>query len=230
MGINDVTRARYPFPRDLQQRLYDGYYGAVLFDQVPQGHYHQLLRSHKLARYYLPHEAPSVVTGYIVRPRYLFVRKTAPDPPPAGTRLVFDFESGTYQGWTVTGSAFGQRPSGGNNTSQGMAGPYQGAYLASSAAYGDRAVGRLISQPFRLDKPILRYRIGGGRDQKSIYISLRSGGQEIYRGTGINTHVMEQRRVDLRPHLGKMVQIELADNAQGSWGHILFDEVLLSER
>ena len=55
-------------------------------------------------------------------------------------------------------------------------------------------------------------------------------GKEVHRDTGVNNHIMQERSVDVRPYAGRKVQVEVVDDSAASWGHILFDEVLLRDR
>ncbi|PID38888.1 MAG: hypothetical protein CSA65_01440 [Proteobacteria bacterium] len=233
MGINDVTRAGLPFPKGIRSRINRRFYAALVFDTSPERRpdYGFVLRAYKFDRYLRNDESPGVVTGYRVSPRYLLVPKKS-ERVAAGERLVFGFEAGSYEGWSAMGRAFGPRPVGGPIANQGMAGPYEGRYLVSSYAWGgDRQTGSLTSPSFTIDKPILRYRVGGGRDPARLQVRVVvEGAGEIHRGTGTRSHIMERRSVDVRAHRGKTARVELVDRATGGWGHLLFDDVVLADR
>ncbi|MBW2731491.1 MAG: glycosyltransferase family 39 protein [Deltaproteobacteria bacterium] len=229
MGVNDITRAGLRFPRSIHQAIAQQRYGAVIFDTSPKDRhdYFFILRHYKFAHYLRADESPRVVTGYGVQPRYVLVPKRQ-EPPPPGARVVFDFESGRYKGWKVSGRAFGTSPAGGDRGNQGLAGPFGGRYLASSLVRGDSATGGLISPEFVIDRPQLSYRIGGGRDKERLVMRLVVVGQgEVHRDTGVQSHIMQRRELDMADFLGRRAHIELIDNAQGGWGHLLFDDLLL---
>ncbi len=89
-----------------------------------------------------------------------------PDGPatytaPRGTDVA-DFESGTYAGWTATGSAFGTGPAAGALPDQQDVSGYQGRYLVDSFAGGDASTGTLTSAPFTVRGKRLNFLVGGG--------------------------------------------------------------------
>ncbi len=226
MGINDITRAGYPFPADILQRVEKRGYGAVILDNPPAGRYDFVFGQYKLGHYFPWKSVPRPITGYKVKPTYLFVPR-GKEPPPPGSRRVFDFEQGNYKGWTVEGEAFSDRPASGPIWGQGPVGPYEGTYLANSYHGGDEALGRLISPPFKVDLPWLSYRIGGGNQRGALDMVLKVGGKVIHRDSGTNSDIMQQRRLDVRTHEGEEMVLELIDRSTGSWGHLLFDELRL---
>jgi len=226
MGINDVTRAGHPFPSDIMQRVAGRQYGAIILDNPPRGRYDFIFGQYKLGRYFRWDEVPHIVTGYRVRPTYLFVPKTT-DPVPPGARRVFGFEDGTYDGWQIEGDAFGKAPAGGPVWDQGPVGPFEGAFLASSYFRGDFLRGTLRSPEFEVDRPVLTYRVGGGNRIHELKVRLLVDGNEVHVGTGPGSDMMIQKRVDVRAQMGKRMRVELVDDASGAWGHLLFDDLML---
>ena len=229
MGVNDVTRAGYPFPADIIGRITKRYYAAIILDNPPRGRYDFIFGEYKLDRYFRWNEVPKVVTGYEVRPTYLFVRK-GPEPVPAGGRRVFGFEDGGYDGWEVTGTAFGTRPAAGPVWEQGPVGPFEGSFLVNSFHGGDMSRGSMRSPEFELDRPLLAYRVGGGRRPRELAVRLVVGGEVVHSDTGPGTDIMVTRKIDVRPHVGKRMRVELVDEAMGPWGHLLFDDLVLLAR
>jgi hypothetical protein len=229
MGINDVTRAGYPFPRDIIQRIARRHYAAVILDNPPRGRYDFMLSDYKLGRYFRAREVPHVVTGYPVRPKYLFVPRGRDGEPPEGRR-VFGFESGDFDGWKIEGRAFGRRPARGKIYGQGPVGPFEGDHLANSYHGGDRAEGRLLSPPFRVDGRWIAYRVGGGRRPRQLKVRLLVGDEVVHEGTGTGSDIMEERRVDVARYRGEEMRVELVDAAGGPpWGHLLFDDLRVIE-
>jgi 4-amino-4-deoxy-L-arabinose transferase-like glycosyltransferase len=222
MGINDVTRAGYPFPKDLRERIEKGYYAAIITDRPPERYYSAFFKTYKFSRY-LSKASPRVVSGYRVRPRYVMVPKTKDPALPKGRR-IFDFEDETYKGWEKRGAAFGRRPAGGSANNQKLNGPYAGKCLVSSATRGDRQTGSLLSPELILDHPRIAYRIGGGSNRSQTYMRLMVDGKEVHRDAGKNSHIMKRKEVNLGKFMGKKIRVELVDRATGSWGHILFDD------
>ncbi|MCK5798340.1 MAG: hypothetical protein KAI47_14205, partial [Deltaproteobacteria bacterium] len=221
MGINDVTRAGLGFPAGIRERFQQTYYGAIVLDTSPEGRvdYAVMLRTYKLEHVLGLDESPGVVTGYRVRPRYLLSPKGKGGALPFGGRRIFGFEKGTYEGWRRFGQAFGDGPAGGGSANQHMAGPYGGRFLASSFILGDGATGSLMSPSFPIDKPILRYRVGGGRDASRLQVRIVVDGVgEVDVGTGRRSDVMFWRKVDVRAYVGRRGRVELVDRATGGGG------------
>jgi len=229
MGINDVTRAGYPMPQDILDRVRRRRYAVVVLDNPPGARYAFLFDPYKLGYYFPWKTSPRVVTGYPVRPTYWFVLKRA-EPPPPGQVRVFGFEGGTFRGWTVTGRAFGDSPEGGPVWSQGPVGPFEGSYLVTSFHGGDPAVGTLKSPPFTLAGDTLYYRVSGGQDLRRLAVRILVGGKEVHRGSGTGSDIMQERRVDISAHRGERATLELVDHATGPWGHISFDDLRLGGR
>ena len=84
-----------------------------------------------------------------------------PYTPPAGT-LFQGFDGATYDGWTATGNAFGDRPAQGNVPPQGGVSGYVGSGLANSFHNEDGGTGTLTSPEFTIGKPYINFLVGGG--------------------------------------------------------------------
>jgi levanase len=86
---------------------------------------------------------------------------TATYTPPSGT-VVEDFESGTYGGWTTTGTAFGAAPATGALAGQQTVTGFQGRYVVNGFNGGDGPTGTLTSPAFTIGRRHLNFLIGGG--------------------------------------------------------------------
>lgn len=153
-------------------------------------------------------------------------RPAAPDQPV--TRVLADFESGTYAGWRVQGDAFDERPAAGTMPNQQAVTGYRGKYLANSFSGGDRATGRLISDFFAIDQPFLTFRIGGGADPKRTCVNLVVNNRVVRTAAGRNREELELRAWDAREFMGHQAQLEIIDDATGGWGHINVDDFALT--
>ena len=230
MGINDVGRAGFGYPESIRSSIDEGRYELIILDNPPQGRYDYIYDTYRLGHYFPWKTVPTMITGYPVRPTYLFVRKQR-DKVPAGARRVFGFEDKTFEGWTVTGEAFGQEPVGGpTGYNQGPVGPFEGKYLVNSYHGGDSATGRMLSPEFSVDRPKLTYRVGGGNLKGQLMVRLLVDGRQVYVGSGVNSDLMQQRLVDVTAHVGQKMQVELVDESVGAWGHLLFDDLVLHNR
>jgi hypothetical protein len=110
----------------------------------------------------------------------------------AFAQTTWDFETGDLRGWTMTGSAFGNRtrrtqPTYGSNIGARRPGEIvnqQGRYWigtyedrpTSSAAYGntqgDAPVGTLTSEDFVIRSHYITFLIGGGNDSRNLRVEL----------------------------------------------------------
>ena len=75
-----------------------------------------------------------------------------------------NFDSGSYDGWTATGTCFGNAPATGTFANQGAVLDFQGRGLVNTYLNGSsNSIGTLTSPVFTVDRPYLRFLIGGGR-------------------------------------------------------------------
>ena len=99
-----------------------------------------------------------------------------------------DFESGTYEGWTTTGDAFGDIP----QTLQTI-GSYQGKingvgkFFVNShnirpggdVGRGDSLTGTLTSRPFEINFDAIEFLVGGGTHQGKTCVNLVIDGKPV---------------------------------------------------
>lgn len=138
------------------------------------------------------------------------------------------FESSTWGDWTVEGDAFGTGPSAGRQGNQMPVEGFVGAGLANSfrAELGDVAKGRLLSRTFvAVEKMSLGLRVGGGVE--GVGVALLESGQRVHIWKGIGSEYLVNQSLDLTPWAGKTLQVEIFDESEGSWGHIVADEIVL---
>jgi len=179
--------------------------------------------------------SPRTREGNPAAPRYLW-RRPRPARPPAGGRVVFDFERAEHGAWQVRGTAFGRGPVSGllwdprRRRPQGLVAGAGGRRWVSSFHGGDAATGRLRSPPFMLDRPTLRLRVGGGRQPTRLRVQLEVNGQVVRQATGPGSERFHIVRWDVRPWLGKRARLVIRDRATGGWGHLQLDEVWLVPR
>ncbi len=155
-------------------------------------------------------------------------RRPPPPPGPVTTRVLADFESGTYQDWTVEGTAFGHRPATGTLPDQQPVGGFGGRYLVNSYRGGDGPTGRMISAPFKIDLPYLTFRIGGGRQEGRTCLNLLVDGRVVRTATGRNDEKLEPRVWDVSDLAGQLGRLEIVDQASGGWGHVNIDDLALT--
>ncbi|WP_231756552.1 PSD1 and planctomycete cytochrome C domain-containing protein [Lignipirellula cremea] len=153
-------------------------------------------------------------------------------------RVFADFESGTYDGWTVTGDAFGEVP----QTLQTI-GRYQGRINGQGKFFvnshnirpggdvrgGDSLTGTLTSSEFAIDFDAIEFLVGGGAHRGETCVNLLVEGKVVLSATGRNNNQMSTSRWDVRPYRGKQARIQVVDNHTGGWGNIGIDHVVFQQ-
>ncbi len=145
--------------------------------------------------------------------------------------IVADFEKDTYEGWTVTGDAFGPGPAKGTLPGQMQVDGYQGEGLVNSFFNGDNSVGSLTSPQFRVERKFISFLIGGGRNPDKLALQLLVDGRVVRSATGLNdtaggSEALEVDSWDVTELAGKMATVRVIDAAQGGWGHINVDHIV----
>jgi uncharacterized protein (DUF608 family) len=138
--------------------------------------------------------------------------------------IVFDdFETG-YGKWKSEGKAFGQSPAQGTLPGQNPVADFQGKGLVNSFVDGDDSKGRLVSQPFTIERNFIRFLVGGG-SQPSTQIRLVIDGKTVHATSGRNDERLLPSLWDVREFAGKKANFEIVDDAQGGWAHINVDQI-----
>ncbi|MEM6688680.1 MAG: PSD1 and planctomycete cytochrome C domain-containing protein [Planctomycetota bacterium] len=154
--------------------------------------------------------------------------------------VVFeDFESGTYNGWTVGGEAFGEIP----QTLETIA-SYQGRingigkFFVNShnirrgggVSKGDSLTGTLTSPEFRIEFDSIDFLIGGGAHRGETCVNLIIDGERVLSATGRSKNEMTLNSWDVRPFNGKTASIQVVDNHTSGWGNIGIDHIVFRKR
>jgi hypothetical protein len=177
---------------------------------------------------------PRLYSGARIQPDSIWM-PTAPATPPAGARAVFDFEGSTWQGWTSSGSAWGQGPVTTPVSGQEMVIGATGARFATSMHGGDRTTGRLTSPEFQIDGARLMMRLGGGTDaQLRVELWAVDAEQNPYGGASpVATasallpggDTLREVTLDVSRFRGKPARLVLVDDSEA--GHLVIDDVWL---
>ncbi|HKG49902.1 MAG TPA: GH32 C-terminal domain-containing protein, partial [Actinomycetales bacterium] len=162
------------------------------------------------------------------------------DPPtPTGTVLA-DFEGPDYGAWQATGEAFGAGPAAGRLGDQLEVSGWLGKGLVNTflrsertGGNGDSTVGTLTSPSFPISKDHINFLIGGGNHPMSsdapTAVELVVDGRVVRSATGKDSEALNWASWDVQELAGKTAQIRVLDQNTGGWGHILLDQVLLSD-
>ena len=155
----------------------------------------------------------------------------------ANADVVFeDFEKGTYEGWKVTGNAFGKEP----QTLQTIS-PIQGkincvghffvnSFQIRDEGSGDAATGTMTSKAFTVSQNYISMLVGGGAHKDRTCVNLVIGGRAVLSATGQNNNQMFPVLWDVRPFKGKSAQIQIVDNETGGWGNIGCDQIVFTNK
>ncbi|WP_231603121.1 PSD1 and planctomycete cytochrome C domain-containing protein [Neorhodopirellula pilleata] len=150
-------------------------------------------------------------------------------------QVFADFESGTYDGWSATGEAFGEGP----QTLETI-GSYQGKingvgkYFVNShnirgggdVQRGDNLTGTLTSRPFVIDFDKIQFWVGGGAHREKTCVNLLVNGERVLSTTGSNNNQMSLKSWDVRQFAGKEARIEVVDKHTSGWGNIGIDHIV----
>ncbi len=140
-----------------------------------------------------------------------------------------DFEKPTYEGWTITGEAFGQGPAHGTFPAQQPVSGFLGQGLVNTYLRGDGPQGEAISKPFVIEKRYLGFLIGGGYHPAETCLNLKVDGQVVRTATGQNNERLLPMKWDLQDLRGKTATLEIIDHNSDGWGHINIDQIVFSD-
>ncbi len=147
--------------------------------------------------------------------------------------IVYNFEDGTLQNWSIVEGQFdcivSSRPCFHNfpDTPYNKEGKYYLSTVESQPGQGskDRMTGIVESPIIILSKPGISFLIGAGQCKNSYVAVYTLDGREFrrYRGlTGLEKMIPIK---DTLPELvGKPIFFRLVDNETGPWGHVTFDD------
>lgn len=143
--------------------------------------------------------------------------------------VIADFESADYGSWMATGTAFGSGPSHGTLANQNPVSGYQGSGLVNSYYGSDASTGTLTSAPFVITKPYLNFLIGGGNLPGQEGLNLIITNVVVATATGNDSETLTPKQWNVSAYLGQTATLQIVDSATGGWGHILVDQITLSD-
>jgi len=136
-----------------------------------------------------------------------------------------DFEKPTYEGWKVTGDAFGKGPSHGTEPGQQPVSGFAGHGLVNTFQGGDGPQGTATSRPFTIEHRYIGFLIGGGNHPGKTCINLRVGEKVVRSTTGKDHEALEPASWDVADLKGREAVIEIVDRNSEGWGHINIDQI-----
>ena len=160
-------------------------------------------------------------------------KPTTPISAPSKDTILFDFEMGNYEGWTLTGDCWDKQPATaktfvdrqGKPLVTGIVGNGYLTTLFRNAA----AIGKAVSREFTVDKPFLTFRIGGGNYPKQACLNLVVDGKIVRTETGSDSAELRPGSWDVSPFVGKSAHLEVLDTtANPNRGYIMVDDIHIS--
>jgi uncharacterized protein (DUF608 family) len=146
----------------------------------------------------------------------------------ARPEIIFDdFENG-YGKWTVTGDAFGAKPERGAMPGQWPVYGFMGEGLVNSFYKGDDATGKMVSQPFSVDRNFIRFLVGGGH-YPTTQIRLIIDGKIVRATSGNDNEQLMPAAWDVSEFAGQSAHLEIVDEQKGGWGHINVDQIVFTD-
>ncbi len=145
-------------------------------------------------------------------------------------RVVADFETGDYGAWVAEGDAFGRGPARGTLDDQMAVSGYLGERLVNSYLRGDAATGTLTSPELILTHDYVAFLLGGGKQPDDVGVELLIDGDQKRSATGHDSEALRWHSWDVREFKGRRAVLRIFDRAKGSWGHVLVDQIVLTDR
>jgi non-lysosomal glucosylceramidase len=197
----------------------------------------------------LLHSGNAGVADYVNTTRYpkgaTCVQFTAEKRAPKPTKeerpdVVFDdFESDSYENWTVEGTAFGSGPIVASEMPgyQGDVGAHGDRIVNShntrqgeNVGAGDAHIGVLMSKPFRIVRRYIHALIGGGSDAERTSLSLLIDDKVVAKLAGKNNNAMQRQSFSVEAYQGQVARLRIVDEGTGGWGNIGVDHIVFSDR
>ena len=126
--------------------------------------------------------------------------------------------------------AFYDEPSKGASGGQQEVSGYAGDWLVNTYdSEGDMQTGTLTSPEFKINKKYLKFLVGGGSQKDHTCVNIIVDDEIIFTASGNNTETLQSATCNLQQYQDKIAQIQIADDAMGSWGHILADQFILTD-
>jgi hypothetical protein len=138
--------------------------------------------------------------------------------------IVFeDFETGSFDGWTVEGIAFTDKPKKVKKEHPRIV----GQYVADSRTCGSaKKPGKLISRSFVIEQPYISFMIAGGNYPRHARINLVIHGKTVRSSTGRHEDDVQWDSWEVKELKGKDARIEIAyDRAPDKYRYVLVDQI-----
>ncbi|HEY3562253.1 MAG TPA: GH116 family glycosyl hydrolase [Kribbella sp.] len=156
--------------------------------------------------------------------------------------LFENWDKATYDGWTVTGDAFGagpvtaaETPDGfrrafGVRTDLNVSGRFVTSYNFRGTGDPDGYTGSLTSREFVIERRFVTAWVGGGSHQGETCLNVVVDGEVVASATGTDIEPLTAVSLDVGKYAGRNAHLQIVDNNTGGWGHVNVDRILFSDR
>ena len=96
----------------------------------------------------------------------------------------------------------------------------------------DRAVGKLTSREFTIERRFISFWIGGGkaRSPSRLGLTLLVDGQPVQTAAGEDQNQMALKHFDVSAWAGKTARLEILDDATGGWGNVGVGKIVFTDQ
>jgi non-lysosomal glucosylceramidase len=147
-----------------------------------------------------------------------------------------DFESKTWEktGWVAEGDAFKGGPIHGTlpyvKGEQGKSYVHSSNTRVTDKGDSDNLTGTLTSPTFQATRRYLTFLLVGGKNPEKLAAQILLDGKIVHSLTGEDSNQFTPQVIDLTPWQGKELRLRLTDQAEGAWGSIGIDQLVLTDR
>lgn len=142
-----------------------------------------------------------------------------------GKALNFDFEAGNLNDWEVRGPMSKALLAAAPESIGAAMGA--GKHIANTG--DNKAIGELISRPFKLTEGFASVLVGGSENAETrVELVSERSGQVLATASGNGKDELRRAMMDVSSHKGEMVRLRLVDHADNA--HLMFDDFRLHEK
>ncbi len=152
------------------------------------------------------------------------VSRSAAEQTASDVQVFADFESGTFDGWTLTGNCWTREPHSAG-TIEGITG-FQGKRFLCTLhpRLGGSATGKAVSREFTVQRTLITFLIGGGNHPGPTCMNLVVDGKVVRTQTGDDSAELKPAEWNVADLVGKRATLEVVDTSQSSdRGYIMVD-------
>lgn len=149
--------------------------------------------------------------------------------PSTDVEVFADFESGTYEGWTIEGNCFGERPATGKSIGSSLSRVGKASSLSTPSTLTTQQLGEQSPAPSKSPAASSTFSSAVVATPGRCCLNLLVDGKVVRTATGRNSEQLFPERWDVSEFIGKEARLEIVDMETGGWGHILVDHIVFSD-